>query len=166
MQKEEKRDQLKNKLHEIIFEADTKTGRAFDIGLLLVIIASVITVIIETIPGVSDEYSQLFGILEWSFTIVFTIEYVLRIWITKKPWLYIRSGYGIIDLLSVLPAYIVLLLPQVQYSYFITIRAIRLLRVFRILRLGQFIKESRFIMEALKTLVCLAQMQLQPFITL
>ena len=150
MQNQSKQEKLKNKLHEIIFEADTKHGRIFDITLLLLIIASVLTVIIETIPGVSDKYAKLLIIIEWTFTIIFTLEYLLRIWITRKAWLYIKSGYGIIDLLSVLPTYIALFIPQLQYSYFITIRALRLLRVFRILRLGQFIKESRFIMAALK----------------
>ena len=149
----ENRDQtnaLKTKLHEIIFEADTKGGRLFDIVLLILIICSVFTVILETIPGFGDKYGDLFYNLEWIFTILFTIEYILRIWITRHSWLYIKSGYGIIDLLSILPTYLILFIPHVQTSYFITIRAIRLLRVFRILRLGQFIKESRFIMEAVK----------------
>lgn len=150
MQKQSKQDSLKTKLHEIIFEADTKPGKIFDISLLLLIIASVLTVIIETIPGVSEKHQEVLIIIEWSFTVIFTIEYILRIWITRNSWLYIRSTYGIIDLLSILPTYIALLLPQFQYSYFLTIRAVRLLRVFRILRLGQFIKESRFIMAALK----------------
>ena len=150
MQKQSKQDSMKTKLHEIIFEADTKPGKIFDISLLLLIIASVLTVIIETIPGVSEKHQEVLIIIEWSFTVIFTIEYILRIWITRNSWLYIRSTYGIIDLLSILPTYIALLLPQFQYSYFLTIRAVRLLRVFRILRLGQFIKESRFIMAALK----------------
>lgn len=151
MQNPSKQEQIKNKLHEIIFEADTKTGRQFDIVLLLLIIASVFTVIIETVPGIAEKYRRIFEIIEWTFTIIFTIEYLLRIWITRNSWLYIRSGFGLIDLLSILPTYIGLFIPQLQYSYFITIRALRLLRVFRILRLGQFIKESRFIMDALKS---------------
>ena len=151
MQNPSKQEQIKNKLHEIIFEADTKAGRKFDIVLLLLIIASVLTVIIETVPGIAEKHQRTFEIIEWTFTIIFTIEYLLRIWITRNSWLYIRSGFGLIDLLSILPTYIGLFIPQMQYSYFITIRALRLLRVFRILRLGQFIKESRFIMDALKS---------------
>ena len=100
----------RNKLHEIIFGADTKTGKIFDISLLLLIIISVVLVMLESVASINDVYGQWFHIAEWVITIFFTIEYVLRLICVFKPSKYIFSFYGIIDLISILPSYIELFL--------------------------------------------------------
>lgn len=127
---------LRDKLYEIIFEADTKEGKAFDVVLLLIILASIVLVMLESVPRINKEYGDMLHIAEWIITIFFSIEYILRVWVVRKPWTYILSFYGIIDLLSVLPTYLSLVLAG-SHSLMI-IRAIRLLRVFRILKLSRF----------------------------
>ncbi len=139
---------LKFKLHEIIFEADTPAGKTFDILLLIVIFISVLVVILESIESLRLNYGRIFFILEWIFTILFTIEYILRVWIIKKPFKYIFSFYGIIDLLATIPTYLSLFIYGSQYL--LVIRALRLLRVFRIFKLGRFLRESNILIDALK----------------
>lgn len=137
------------RLHEIIFEADTPAGKAFDVGLLITIILSVIVVMLESMPIVRDlGYEPALNILEWVFTIVFTIEYIARILVLGRPWSYIFSFFGIIDLLSILPTYIGLFLPQGEYL--LVIRTLRLLRVFRVLKLVRFLREANSLINALK----------------
>ena len=138
----------RNKLHEIIFGADTKTGKIFDISLLLLIIISVVLVMLESVASINDVYGQWFHIAEWVITIFFTIEYVLRLICVFKPSKYIFSFYGIIDLISILPSYIELFLGF--SNYLSAVRAMRLLRVFRIFKLAKFLKESNRLMDALK----------------
>ncbi len=139
---------LKEKIHEIIFEADTPIGKAFDIALLIFISASVVVVMLESVMPLQERFGQLFDILEWIFTIVFTIEYILRLYSVYKPIKYAISFFGIVDLLSILPTYISLIL--VGSEYFLIIRVLRLLRVFRIFKLGHFIKEGALLIKALK----------------
>ena len=139
---------FKNRLYEIVFEADTRAGKAFDIALLIAILLSILVVILESVKGIYAKYGALLYALEWIITILFTIEYILRIYIIKKPTSYIFSFYGIIDLLSVLPSYIGLLFAGM--SGLIVIRALRLLRIFRILKLNRYVTESKIIVSALK----------------
>ncbi|MEN0002946.1 MAG: ion transporter [Bacteroidota bacterium] len=139
---------IKERLHEIIFEADTPTGKTFDIVLLVFISASVLTVMLETVPSLDAKFHQVFLALEWFFTIIFTIEYALRIYSVYKPWKYMTSFYGIIDLLSILPTYLSLLISGTHYL--VVIRGLRLMRVFRILKLGHLIKEGQVIRRALE----------------
>lgn len=139
---------LKRKLHEIIVEADTPAGRTFDIVLLVSIIISVMVVILDSVPSLSTRFHQFFLYAEWFFTILFTIEYLLRIWITKKPTKYIFSFFGIIDLIAIIPTYLALFV--VQGHYIIVVRILRLLRVFRILKLMQFISATYLLTESLK----------------
>lgn len=127
---------FKEKLYEIIFEADTRKGRFFDIVLLLVILFSIALVLLESIPSVRYEYQQVLRILEWGVTGIFTAEYIIRIWIVRRPWRYIFSFYGIIDFLAVVPTYLSLLIVGTQS--FAVIRVLRLLRVFRILKLTRY----------------------------
>ncbi|NBC24922.1 MAG: ion transporter [Bacteroidetes bacterium] len=135
-------------LHEIIFEADTPAGKAFDVVLLIAIILSVFIVMLESVTSIKIQYGQwLYGI-EWIFTFLFTIEYILRIMIVKKPWNYIRSFYGIIDFLSILPTYLSLFLIGTQSL--IVVRSIRLLRVFKILKMSGFVGEASMLSDALK----------------
>lgn len=136
------------KIHEVIFEADTFAGKAFDLGLLVAIILSIIVVMLESVPSLSKKYHDIFYVIEWVFTGFFTLEYIARIISIRKPTRYIFSFYGIIDLFSIIPTY---------FSLFITgseslmvIRAVRLLRIFRILKLARFVKESKQLGDAIK----------------
>ncbi len=131
---------LRDRIHEIIFEADTPAGKLFDVVLLVLIILSVLTVMLESSEDWSAQYSRIFFILEWIFTILFTIEYVLRLYSTRQPWSYATSFYGIIDLLAILPAFLSFFLAGTQY--FVVVRVIRLLRVFRIFKLGIYLTEG------------------------
>lgn len=141
-------ESLKKRIHEVIFEADTKWGKTFDVFLLLMIIASVIVVFLESIDIYHDKYHDVFLVLEWIFTIAFTIEYFLRIYCVKKPSNYIFSFFGIVDLLAILPTYLSLLVVGTQYL--IVIRAIRLLRVFRVFKLVGYMNEGHVIVESIK----------------
>ncbi|MBU79590.1 MAG: ion transporter [Flavobacteriales bacterium] len=137
----------RHRLHEIIYEADTKTGKAFDITLLFLIIVSVILVALESVESFRLNYSDFLNISEWIITIVFSIEYILRLMCVKKPFKFIISLYGIIDLLSIIPKYISILFFGTQYLG--ALRALRLLRVFRILKMTRYIGESNTLMKAL-----------------
>lgn len=145
---EKPKNNLKHQLHIIIQEADTPLGKAFDIMLLLAILASVLVVMLDSVASISVRFSKLFFYLEWTFTIFFTIEYFLRIYITKKPFKnYIFSFYGIIDLLAILPTYFSFV---VSGSHFmIVIRIFRLIRVFRILKLGRFVSATQVLRDSL-----------------
>lgn len=138
---------IKETLYEIIFEADTKAGKLFDIVLLVVILISVVLVMLESVPSIALKYLHILKILEWIITIIFTIEYILRIAIVKKPISYIFSFYGIIDFLSVIPTYLSLIIIGTQSL--IVIRVLRLLRVFRILKLTRYTQAGRTIGRAL-----------------
>jgi len=138
----------KDRLYTVIFEADTYWGKIFDVVLLIAILLSVLAVMLESVSTVKTNYGDLLYILEWVFTVLFTIEYILRIIIVEKPWRYIRSFFGIIDLLSILPTYLSLVLTG-AHSLLI-IRSIRLLRVFRVLKMMRFLGEASYLTGALK----------------
>lgn len=142
------RDPNKEKIHEIIFEADTPMGKSFDIFLMVMIIASIVVVMLESISDLQANYQEIFYILEWIFTIFFTIEYGLRLYCVYSPMKYARSFYGVIDLLSILPTYLSLLIAGTHTL--MVIRALRLFRVFRIFKLAHFLKEGHIIVQALK----------------
>jgi len=139
----------KHRLHEIIYEADTKEGKFFDVVLLFLIIASIIVVMLESVKSFSEQHSELLNYAEWVITILFSFEYVARIISIKKPSQYIFSFYGIIDLLSTIPKYISFFLFGAG-SALVALRALRLLRVFRILKLARFIGASNNFSKALK----------------
>ncbi len=130
----------RNRLHEVIFEADDPAGRRFDIALIIAILASVLVVVLDSVEAMRVSYHGLFIGLEWFFTILFTAEYVLRIIAVRKPRRYIFSFYGIVDLLSILPTYIGLFVPNAQEL--MVIRLLRLLRIFRIFKLVRFLGEA------------------------
>ncbi len=134
-------------LYEIIFEADTREGKFFDIALLIVILISILLVLLESVPAINKNYSVLLKVLEWTITLIFTAEYIIRIRVVNKPFRYIFSFYGIIDLLSVLPTYLSLII--VGSQSLVVIRAIRLLRVFRILKLNRYISAGQSLGKAL-----------------
>lgn len=136
------------KLHEVIFEADTPAGKWFDILLLWAILLSVVAVMLESVQSISEQYGTELRIIEWGFTILFTIEYFARILSVGKPIKYIFSFYGIIDLISIIPTFIGIFVSGTHTLS--VIRSIRLLRVFRILKLVQFISEANLLIKALK----------------
>lgn len=138
----------RNKLHEIIYEADTPIGKLFDIILLIVIIASIVLVMLESVKSIDEKYHRFLNISEWIITILFTVEYFARIIAVKKPLKYIFSFYGIIDLLATIPKYLSLIL--VGSHSLVALRALRLMRIFRILKLVRFIGESNNFIIALK----------------
>lgn len=136
------------RVHEIIFEADTKTGKAFDLALIVIILASVVIVALDSVESISRTMHQYFYAIEWIFTIVFTIEYALRIISLRSPKHYILSFYGIVDLLAVLPTYLSLL--SAGSSALIVLRVIRLLRIFRILKLVRYLGAERHLSTAFR----------------
>ncbi|MDX1684165.1 MAG: ion transporter [Saprospiraceae bacterium] len=143
-----KRNKLKERIHIVIFGTDTPEGKLFDIILLISILASVVVVILETVPTINEDYHNVFVILEWIFTVIFTIEYALRIYATYRPERYIFSFYGIVDLIAILPTYLSFFI--VGSQQLMVIRALRLLRIFRIFKLGNFLSHARHIMTALR----------------
>ncbi|WP_156039758.1 ion transporter [Aureispira sp. CCB-QB1] len=140
----------RNRLHEIIFEADTKLGKLFDVTLLILIIISIILVMLESIASLNDIYGTWFNMAEWVITIYFTIEYILRLICVYKPSKYVFSFFGIIDLLSILPSYLEIIFGLAGSQYFASVRAMRLIRVFRIFKLAKFLDESKSLVAALK----------------
>ncbi len=138
----------KRKLHEIIYEADTPEGKLFDVILLILILFSVILVMLESVESLDNKYHNFFDQAEWAITILFSIEYFLRIITINKPSKYIFSFYGIIDLLSTVPKYLSFFLTG--YHALVAVRALRLLRVFRILKVTRYLGEARGLSSALK----------------
>ncbi len=139
---------FRRQLYTVIFEADTPSGKLFDVVLLIAILASVIVVMMETVPGYEEHHHNMFVILEWIFTIFFSIEYLVRIYTVQSPKKYITSFYGVIDFVSILPTYLSLFI--VGSQSLMIVRAVRLLRVFRIFKLGNFLVEGEMLMKALK----------------
>lgn len=144
----EKAESWRARLHEVVFEADTPIGRRFDVILLWSIILSVIAVMLESIPKVAEDYGMLLAFFEWGFTILFTIEYIARILAVKRPLKYMISFFGIIDLLSIIPSYLGLIITG--SGSLMVIRILRFLRIFRILKLMSFLREAVVLREAIK----------------
>ena len=139
---------MREKLRRLIFGVDTPAGRTFDIILLYAILLSVTVVMLESVKHIRVKYESILYGIEWGFTILFSIEYIARVYSAKNRWQYIFSFYGIIDLISTIPSYIGLFV--VGTKPFIFLRAFRLLRVFRIFNLPQYIKGSHSLIEGLK----------------
>jgi voltage-gated potassium channel len=148
MNTESRYQRLRTKTHEVIFEADTFWGKTFDVILLIAILLSVIAVMLESVTEVRVKYGNALFIAEWVFTILFTIEYLARLWSVNKPMKYAKSFFGVIDLLSILPAYVALFVSGAQA--FLIIRSIRLLRVFRVFKLVRFLGEASQLSQALR----------------
>jgi voltage-gated potassium channel len=135
------------RLHEIVFEADTVAGRAFDLALVALILTATLATMLETVPTLSPRTHAALVAAEWVFTALFTIEYGLRLVSVQRPLRYATSFFGIVDLLAVLPTYLSLLFPGAQSL--LVIRSLRLLRAFRVLKLGRYLSEARSLREAL-----------------
>jgi len=138
---------LKQNIKTIIFGTDTRVGKLFDEILIIAIILSIITVLLDSVSEYRQQYGQILNFAEWIFTIMFTIEYSMRIYCIKRPLSYVFSFYGIIDLLSVIPTYLSVLLPGTEVLS--VIRILRVLRIFRVLKLVQYMGEANHLGEAL-----------------
>lgn len=145
---ERERTGLRHTLYEVVFEAETPAGKAFDVVLLVLILLSVFAVLLESVESVRLTYGTELRWFEWAITLLFTAEYVLRLWVVRRPLAYARSFFGVVDLLAVLPTYVSIAFPGAQS--FMVIRALRLLRVFRILKLAHFLGEARVLGLALR----------------
>ena len=139
---------LRARLHEIIFEADTPAGKLFDVLLIGSIIVSVSMVMLDSINSIQARYGRLLYFGEWLFTILFTIEYVLRLYCVRRPMAYATSFFGTVDLFAVLPTYLSIFFPGTQYL--LVIRILRVLRIFRVLKLVQYLGEARLLSHALR----------------
>lgn len=135
-------------MHEVIFEADTPAGKTFDLLLLVMIVISIVTVMLESVPSIGEKYDAELNIMEWGITIIFSLEFVARVLCVGKPWKYVFSFYGLVDLLSILPGYLGLFVSGTNSLS--VIRSLRLLRIFRILKLVQFIGEANLLIRSLK----------------
>lgn len=136
------------RIHEIVFEADTPLARAFDVGLILAIALSVMVVMLDSSQSISLRWGRELRAAEWIFTIIFTIEYILRLLAVRRPLRYALSFFGIVDLLALLPSYLSLFLPTGRYL--LIVRVLRLLRIFRVLKLGKFLTEGAVLGQALR----------------
>jgi voltage-gated potassium channel len=141
-------DSWRPRLREIIFEADTPAGRAFDVALLWAIVASVLAVMLESVVTVRELWGPWLRGFEWFITALFTVEYALRLICVSRPLAYARSFFGIVDLLAILPSYVSLLLPGSQSL--VVIRGLRLLRIFRVLKLAHYLGEANVLATALR----------------
>lgn len=140
-------DERRLRWRHIIFGTDTPAGQRFDQWLLVAILASVVAVMLDSVDPINRDYGVLLRILEWAFTLLFTVEYGIRLWVSDKPLRYARSFFGVVDLLAILPTYLSLFIPGAHYL--LTMRALRILRLFRVMKLVSFMNEASFLMNAL-----------------
>jgi voltage-gated potassium channel len=131
----------------VIFDHDTRLGRTFDVVLIVAILGSVATMVLDSVAGLSASVHRALFVLEWIFTVLFTIEYAARLWCAADRLRYARSFYGVVDLLSILPSWLGLIVPESRFLG--VIRVLRVLRIFRILKLTQYVSEAGVIMQAL-----------------
>lgn len=139
----------RTRLHEIIYESNTAAGKAFDVALLLFIAASIAVVMLDSVQSLHAKHGRLFFVLEWAFTLLFTVEYLLRLVCIKRPFQYVRSWLGIIDLLAIIPSYLSIFYAGAQSL--LVFRALRLLRIFRIFKLTHFLTEMQFLKAAIRS---------------
>ncbi|KPQ19271.1 MAG: voltage-gated potassium channel TrkA [Algoriphagus marincola HL-49] len=154
----------KKRLAQIVFDHNDKASRTFDLVLLALIFGSVLVAVLDSVGELHDVYGDTFYILELLFTFLFTIEYILRIWLTSKTFRYVTSFFGIVDLLAILPVYLSFFVVNIQLLT--VVRALRLLRVIRILKLGRYLSEAAFIRESLKASMAKIQIFLFTVLTI
>jgi voltage-gated potassium channel len=140
-------DDFRRRWHKIVFGVNTRSGKIFDVVLLVAILLSVLALALETIPGWEQRYGFWFKAVELGFTAIFTAEYLLRLYVSERPWRYARSFFGIVDLISILPTWLNLLVPGI--AHFGMLRSLRLLRVFRVLKLARFANQAYILRTAL-----------------
>ena len=144
----ENRAQWRNTLHAIIFEAETPSGKWFDILLIASILASVCAVMLDSVSSINNRHGNLLNAVEWFFTIVFSVEYILRLICVGRPLLYAKSFFGIVDLMAIVPTYLSLIIPGTEYL--LVVRILRILRIFRVLKLVQYMGEALLLLKALR----------------
>ena len=137
----------KHRLYTIVFEADTRAGRLFDQVLIAAIVVSLVVVVLDSVESISRRHHSALTLLEWGFTLLFTIEYIARLLCTPRPLRFVFSFFGIVDLLAILPTYLALLMPELHAL--IDVRVLRLLRIFRIFKLTQYFAEYTYLARAL-----------------
>lgn len=140
---------IRNRLNIIVFYSNTKSGKIFDVVLLWAILLSVLTVLLESVPVLQESLGNYFDSIEWFFTAIFTIEYLLRIYISPKPRKYVFSFWGVIDFLAAIPALLSVLFPAAQLLF--VIRFLRFIRLFRVLKLARFTSEAKTLAISLKS---------------
>ena len=138
---------FRDRLYTIIFDHETPAGRAFDVILIVAIVASVIAVMLDSVAEINRDYGDSLAVAEWIFTILFTIEYLLRLYSARSALGYARSFFGVVDLLAILPTYLSILFPAGRFL--LTIRVLRVLRIFRVLKLARFIGEASILRKAM-----------------
>lgn len=138
----------RERVHGVIFEAETPAGKVFDISLLVAILVSIVAVALESVAEIRARYGMQLRALEWLITLLFSVEYLLRLYCVGKPLRYARSFFGVVDLLAVLPSYLSIFISGSQSL--LVIRSLRLLRVFRVLKLAHFVGEARMLHAALR----------------
>ncbi|KAF2406020.1 ion transporter [Pseudomonas antarctica] len=138
----------RQRLYVMVFQSDTVAGRRFDGILLLIILASIVIVMLDSIDQIHQDYANLLAYIEWGFTLIFAIEYVLRLYCSPKPLRYAFSFYGLVDLLAIVPGILALYYSDAQYL--LIIRIIRMLRIFRVLKLSPYLKQANYLMAALR----------------
>ncbi len=138
---------LQQKIHTIIFGTDTPAGKLFDMVLIYLILLSVLAMVLDSVSEIEARFGDWLHLLEWSFTLIFTVEYLVRIYCSPNPWRYIRSFYGVVDLLSILPTYLGIFMDGM--SYLLMLRVLRVLRVFRILKLVRYLAEANTLARAM-----------------
>ncbi|MFC7369278.1 MULTISPECIES: ion transporter [Vreelandella] len=139
---------LRTRLFHIIFESDTPGAKAFDIALIIAILISVAVILLDSVDAYAERFGHIFFYLEWAFALIFSLELAVRIYCLERPTIYLKSFYGIVDVIAILPAWLVLLVPGAHGL--VIVRILRVLRIFRILRLMEFIGEGRLLLDALK----------------
>jgi len=139
---------LRARLHDIMFQHDSPAERAFDGLLIIAIVLSVAIVMLDSVASINARFGRELLIAEWCFTALFTVEYLLRLWVSDRPLRYARSFYGIVDLVAIVPTYLAILFPAGRFL--IALRVMRVLRVFRILKLAQYVQEASILSQALK----------------
>ncbi|MFJ4143584.1 ion transporter [Pseudomonas sp. NPDC089734] len=138
----------RERLHRIIFETDTPAGRRFDKILLIVILLSLLVTMVDSIEEIHRDYSTLFAYIEWGFTLVFAVEYILRLYCSPRPLKYAFSFYGLVDLLAIVPGVLAIYYSDAQYL--LIVRIIRMMRIFRVLKLSPYLKQAHYLVEALR----------------
>jgi voltage-gated potassium channel len=139
--------EIKEKIRSVIFEANTVAGKVFDVLLIVLILLSVLAVSLDSVTSISQKYGDVLLAIEWGFTVLFTVEYLLRLWTIQNTWLYARSFYGVIDLLGSLPTYLSIWFADAHY--FLVVRVLRVLRIFRVFRMVRYVGEAELISQAL-----------------
>lgn len=140
-------DGLRHRLYRMVFHHETPEERNFDVALIVAILASVGVVLLDSVPSINARWHGALLVAEWGFTLVFTAEYAVRLWVLRRPWRYALSFFGVIDLLAILPTFLSLLFPA--SASLVVIRALRLLRIFRIFKLAEYSSEAGLLVQAL-----------------